>query len=226
MVVAILGQDSPSIVTCFWISHPVLFPTLFALGSGISDDYYQRYEMHWYRVIYTDSRKSIGRHPRWSHIIRCLGSQSIPSALLRPTSGPRSIAAAASAYVLTSWPLFNAPTSLWIGAKTDEIQATTERYIRRNSLYVPWRSHLWGTLHSWSRVPSRREMDWTITEMAFFDGMDRSSKRELSSIKEPLKYSSESWMSSWTLYEPSFVSGFTQRAWYERTEFFKCAVVG
>ena len=97
------------------------------------------------------------------------------------------------------YPLFNMPTSSSIGTKTDEIQATMIRYIRRNSLCVPWRLYLCGTLHSWSRVPSRREMDWTITEMVFFDGMDRSSKREPASIKAPMKYSSESWMSSWKL---------------------------
>ena len=51
-------------------------------------------------------------------------------------------------------------------------------------------------------------MDRTIIEMEFFDGMDVSSKRELSSIKVPMKYSSESWMSSWKLFksllEPQF----------------------
>ena len=54
MVVAIL------IVTRFFdfppcsLSHPVV------LGSG---DYCQRYEKYWYRFIYTDPWKSIGRNP-------------------------------------------------------------------------------------------------------------------------------------------------------------------
>ena len=60
----------------------------------------------------------------------------------------------------------------------------------------------------------------TIVEMVIFDGMDRSSKRQPSSTKEPMKYSSASWMSSWKLYKPSL------RTWYEMTKFFNRFVVG
>ena len=40
----------------FSISHPVFFPTLLALGSGIFDDYHKRYEMHW--LVQVDLHRS------------------------------------------------------------------------------------------------------------------------------------------------------------------------
>ena len=75
---------------------------------------------------------------------------------------------------------------------------------QKNSLCVPRRLHHWGTLHSWKPVPSRRGMDRAIIELVIFVGMDRCSKREPLSIKVPMKYSSESWMSSWRLYKSLF----------------------
>ena len=68
---AILGQDAPSIVTRFFdflpcfLSHPV------GIRFRVFDDYYKRYDVHWYRFIYTDSRKPIGRHPRCSYTLHC-----------------------------------------------------------------------------------------------------------------------------------------------------------
>ena len=164
MVVAILGQDSPSIVTRFFDipgSHPVLFPTLFVLGSGNFDGYCQRYEM--YNVLvqvhlhgsmevnWNKSRMVLHSSLPWLPINSfsfALTSQWFPI-----------LTAAASAYVLTSWPLFHVAMSSWTGVKTDEIQVTMVMYIRRNSCCVLWRLHLWGNSHSWNRVPSRRGMD-------------------------------------------------------------------